>query len=227
MLLLGISAAALWCSLQQPSIEVQTVSVEPKPPFTVVLDAGHGGFDGGATTAEGVPEKGVNLAISNRLADLLSICGAEVVQTRRADTALGGEVSGSKKTADIKARLALFQQHPEALVVSVHQNHFPEAQYRGAQMFYGVKNPASTALAESLQQRFYALQPENNRVVKEGPTSVYLLQKTENPMVLAECGFLSNPEEAAKLLDSGYQSQIAFTLFCGLTDYQAKEEENT
>lgn len=225
LLLLGVSAAALWCSLQQdqPSL---TVAAQPKAPFEVIVDAGHGGFDGGALSSNGLEEKGINLAISNRLADLLTLCGAEVYQTRTEDTALSpAGMTGSKKTADIKARLALFHEHPEALVLSVHQNHFTNSRYSGAQMFYGVKNSESPLLAETLQQRFYQLQPDNTRLIKKGPTSVYLLQKAENPMVLTECGFLSNAAEAEKLADSAYQSQVAFTLLCGVADYTALDTE--
>lgn len=226
MLLLGVSLAALWCGIQ-PTQELVQTAATPSKPVEVVIDAGHGGFDGGAVSKDGLEEKGVNLEISKRFGDLLTLCGANVYQTRTHDEALPGESdNGSKKTADIKARLNLFEAHPEAMVVSVHQNHFTSSQYSGAQMFYGVKNEQSPLLAECLQQRFYQLQPENKRLVKPGPTSVYLLQKTNNPMVLAECGFLSNAAEAKQLADSTYQSQVAFTLLCGVADYSSGTEHS-
>ncbi len=227
LFLLGFSIVALWAQWQPQTVATSTTATASQT-LEVVVDAGHGGFDGGATV-DGIVEKDINLAISNQLADLLTICGATVYQTRTTDTALSSSDStgSAAKTEDIFARLALFSEYPEALVVSVHQNYYEESQYSGAQMFYGVLNEESVAFASALQERFYDLQPDNTREIKEGPTSVYLLQYTENPMVLAECGFLSNPEEADLLTQPTYQNQVAFTLFCGIADYAAASMTNT
>ncbi len=216
LLLLGFSLMAIFTRVSA------TEAVAPSPHvFSVIVDAGHGGFDGGASSDEGLLEKDVNLAISDCLADLILLCGGTVYQTRTSDAALNTEnlSGGAAKTADIKARLALFDTHPESLVLSVHQNHYSESQYSGAQMFYGVHHAESVLFAQTLQHRFYQLQPDNTREIKEAPSSVYLLQQAENPMVLAECGFLSNPTEAALLSTTAHQTAIAVTLLGGVVDF--------
>lgn len=223
LFILGFCVAHVF-TLVQPQITSVSTTLTQEQTLSVIVDAGHGGFDGGATAYD-LEEADINLAISTTLADLLTICGAEVTQTRTTDTALGAdEGESSTKTADILARLAIFSADPTALVVSVHQNFYTDAQYSGAQMFYGVLNADSQALASSLQERFYQLQPDNTRQVAIGPDTVYLLQHTENPIVLAECGFLSNYEEAMLLTDPDYQTQVAVTLFMGIADYTMTNE---
>ncbi len=193
----------------------------------IVLDAGHGGLDPGAVSADGVQEKEINLDIVLTLRDLLAASGFSVTLTRETDCSLheaGCRTVAQKKTSDLKKRLSIIKEHPQAVVVSVHQNHFGEPKYRGAQMFAGPKNEKSTVLAECLQSSFRrTIQPENTREVKPATRSVYIIYEAPNPIVLAECGFLSNPQESRQLADPAYRKAVALTLYQGILAYYANE----
>lgn len=218
-----VAASGFWPKLAA----LPAANLQPETPV-LVLDAGHGGFDGGAV-ANGLVEKDVNLAITQKLAEFCAFCGVETVLVRETDTDVGDPTldASARKRDDILTRLSLFEETPGALVLSIHQNKYDSPSAFGAQMFYGVGNPQSPVFAQALQQRFWALDPANDRQVKEGPDSVYLLQHATCPMVLAECGFLSNPEEAQKLSSPEYQQKVAFTLLCGVCDgWNAKENQN-
>jgi len=185
----------------------------------IVIDPGHGGQDGGAIGDGGVVEKDLNLAIALQLRDLLILSGYEPVMTRTADISVHDEgVTGvrEQKRSDIRNRLALMRSCPGARVVMIHQNQFSQSKYSGAQMFYGPVHPESKALAERMQAAFRQLQPDNTREIKPGTRDVYLLWQCENPIVLAECGFISNPEECRALQTPAYQRQAAFAVYMGL-----------
>ncbi len=189
----------------------------------IVLDAGHGGMDGGCTSATGVCEKGINLNILLNLRDMLVTYGYEVEVTRDTDISIhdsGIEGVANQKSSDMDNRLALFNKHKNAVCISIHQNQFTDSKYSGAQMFYSATNSKSQKLAEILQKKFVAyLQPENRRETKLCGKELFLCYFSENPTVMAECGFLSNPEEAEKLNTEEYQKQVAFTLFSGINEY--------
>lgn len=189
----------------------------------IVLDAGHGGMDGGCTSATGVCEKGINLNILLNLRDMLVTYGYEVEVTRDTDISIhdsGIEGIANQKSSDMDNRLALFNKHKNAVCISIHQNQFTDSKYSGAQMFYSATNSKSQKLAEILQKKFVAyLQPENRRETKLCGKELFLCYFSENPTVMAECGFLSNPEEAEKLNTEEYQKQVAFTLFSGINEY--------
>lgn len=189
---------------------------------TVILDPGHGGADGGAVGVNGTAEKELNLAIALKLRDMLTLQGFTVYMTRETDEMTcdpGLTGIAARKRSDMHNRLALMEEHPEAIVLSIHQNQFEQSRYHGAQMFYGRGNPLSAQLAQSIQDAFVSLlQPENERQIKQGEENLYLLWQAENPIVLIECGFLSNPEECEKLCSDEYQSQVAFTILAGLMD---------
>ncbi|MBC5787566.1 MULTISPECIES: N-acetylmuramoyl-L-alanine amidase [Clostridiaceae] len=199
---------------------VTTVGTTPQLKRQIIIDPGHGGEDGGAEGLYQAVEKNINLDISLELADLFRASGFEVILTRDHDVSIYDDSAKSlrqKKRSDLKKRLEIANDNPQAIFISVHQNKFEQNQYSGAQIFYGEKNASSKLLAESLQQAFVAnLQPENTRQVKPITSSVYLIQNAKPVAVLAECGFLSNPEESKKLLDSTYQKQVAFTLYSGI-----------
>ena len=188
----------------------------------VYVDSPHGGIDGGCTSAEGVPEKGINLDILLRLRDLLEINGYEVKVTRDTDRSIHDEgIVGiaEQKSSDMDNRLAIFNETDHALCLSIHQNQFTDAKYSGAQMFYSNSNKNSEALARALQSRFRELlQPNNNREIKLCGKELFLCYYSENPTVMAECGFLSNPEEAAMLSTEDYREKVAFTLYTGISD---------
>lgn len=191
----------------------------------IVLDAGHGGLDPGAVSADGISEKDINLDIVLILRDLLTASGFSVTLTRETDCSLheeGCRTVAQKKTSDLKKRLSIIKEHPQAVVVSVHQNYFGESKYHGAQMFAGPKNEQSRVLAECLQTSFrQTLQPENTREVKTATSSVYIIHEAPNPIVLAECGFLSNPQESKQLADPDYRKAVALTLYQGILAYYA------
>lgn len=200
---------------------VMVSSTHPESPV-IIIDPGHGGIDGGAIGKNGVVEKDLNLEISLQLRDLLAVSGFSVVMTRDSDISIYDEGSQSvreKKRSDMRNRLKIMEDIPGAMVISVHQNQFEQSKYAGAQMFYGKNNPVSKQLAQNIQTAFSTLlQPDNKREIKPGGKDLYLLWQCDNPIVLVECGFISNPEECANLCDPGYQRQVAFTILAGLLD---------
>lgn len=206
---------------------IAPVSILPTPLRQIVIDPGHGGEDGGAQTSN-LSEKDINLSISNILADMMREAGFEVILTRTEDVSIYDESSAglrNKKRSDIMNRLKIANDNPDAIMVSIHQNKFPQSQYYGAQMFYGKKNEWSKPLAESLQQSIVGmLQPENTRMIKPITKSVYLINNAKSPAVLCECGFLSNPAEGAKLADPTYQKQMAFAIKTGVLNFYNNED---
>ncbi len=194
----------------------------------IVLDAGHGGFDGGAVGVNGAVEKDINLSITLILKNMLEVNGFEVILTRDSDINLcedSSKTMSQRKSLDIRKRQSIIDANPNAVCICIHQNKFDDSISHGAQMFYGVNNPESKELAKCLQDAFVKnLQPDNKRQIKKGEKSVYLLCNVQNPIVLAECGFLSNPDEEYMLCDKEYQQKVAFTIFCGLIDYLSLEQ---
>lgn len=175
----------------------------------IVIDAGHGGEDGGAISCSGKNESGINLQISLRLNDLFHLLGYDTVMIRVTDTAVytKGETIAQKKVSDLKHRVQIVTNTPDACLISIHQNTFPESQYSGAQVFYA-KTQGSDLLAEQLQNDFTAtVNPGSNRKAKQG-SGIYLLDKITVPGILVECGFLSNAHEEAKLRTPEYQKQL-------------------
>lgn len=193
---------------------------------TVVIDPGHGGADGGATGIGGVVEKNINLQISLKLRDILLANGYRVVMTRDSDRSIhsSGQTIAEQKKSDMHNRLKLIEKTPNSITVSIHQNHYEESKYSGAQMFYGKENDESRALADAIQKRFVSnLQEDNTREIKQAGKDLYLMYYAKTPIVLVECGFLSNPVESALLSDDTYQNKVAFTVFSGIMDYLGQE----
>lgn len=224
-----ISAGLVFLMLLFGGCTVINTSMEPSstraPDF--ILDAGHGGFDGGASSADGLLEKDINLQITLQLRELLERSGYIVLLTRDRDIATSDPSAGTlreKKRTDIANRFQLMRQFPDAVFLSIHQNHFTQSKYSGAQFFYAPNDDASRALAGCLRDAVRArLQPENTREIKPCGDSVYLIYHAPGTAVLAECGFLSNPQEAARLSDPAYQRAVAFTLYEGLLRNRAAE----
>lgn len=175
----------------------------------VVIDPGHGGEDGGATSCTGRMESEYNLAISRRLDDLLHLLGYQTRMTRKSDVSIytTGDTIARKKISDLKERVRIVKETSNALLVSIHQNQFSDSRYSGAQVFYA-NTPGSQELGRQLQtQLVSALNPGSNR--KSKPISgVYLMENINCTGVLIECGFLSNPREEARLRDSDYQKRL-------------------
>ena len=196
------------------------------PQFTIVLDAGHGGEDGGAISASGICEKSINLIIAKKLEALLTSCGISVVMTRSEDILLYDKTidyHGRKKALDLSARREIAEKTENAIFVSIHLNAFPSAKYSGLQVWYSQNSPHSAVLAQSVQSlTVQQLQPQNNRRIKPATSSIYLLHHLNCPAILVECGFLSNPTEAELLASEDYQDRLAFLLFLALTDGMTK-----
>ena len=193
-----------------------------EPPPTVILDAGHGGPDGGATGVNGTSEKDLNLSIVLLLAELLEGEGVEVILTRADDTLPITEEqdrSGHRKRWDVTNRIGYTKLYPDALLVSIHMNWFPVEKYHGLQVWYA-KTPGSANLASAIRQRAVAdLQPDNTRETKAADNSIRLLDQACCTAVLVECGFLSNRGECEKLCSVEYQRELSFSIFCGIMDY--------
>lgn len=174
----------------------------------IIIDAGHGGIDGGATSCTGVLESHMNLQIALRLEQVFHLLGYDTVMIRRTDESVytEGNTIASQKVSDLKERVRICNETPGAVLVSIHQNTFSDSRYHGAQVFYGSKE--SRPLAEKLQSRLLsALNPGSHRKAKQGK-GVYLLEHINCPGVLIECGFVTNPEEEALLRDEGYQKKL-------------------
>ncbi len=189
----------------------------------LILDAGHGGIDGGCSTVDGKVEKNINLNIVLSLHDLIKLFGYNVELTRDADKSIHDKgVSGirNQKISDMENRLELFNKYDNSICISIHQNTFSDSKFNGAQMFYSEKNEFSEQLASIMQQQFVTnLQPNNQREIKLCGSELYLCYYCNNPAVMIECGFLSNPEEAFQLTDYDYQKKIAFTVFMGINEF--------
>lgn len=187
---------------------------------TVILDAGHGGEDGGASSADGLLEKDLNLSLALTMRDILAANGIKVILTRDTDTLLydrNVNYHSRKKMLDMAARLKITKDTPDAVFVSIHMNTYPLPSCQGVQVWYSENNDASNELAKVIHATTQELlQPENDRPIKRSGSSIYLLHHLECPAVLVECGFLSNPAEAALLGDENYRQQLALTLCMGI-----------
>ncbi|MGI6202218.1 MAG: N-acetylmuramoyl-L-alanine amidase [Eubacteriales bacterium] len=187
----------------------------------IIVDAGHGGRDGGAVSVTGTPEKTLNLEISLTLAELLRAVGFEVIETRTTDEAVGGEApKGSRKMSDLKARLNIALANPDAPLVSIHMNKFSDPRYKGLQVWYSKNCERSKALAEYIRSTNVALvQPDNTRQIKPATSAIFLMHRAVAPAVTVECGFLSNYEEAALLETKEYRDKLATMLTGAIAAY--------
>ncbi len=186
----------------------------------IVIDPGHGGEDGGAVSCTGRAESGYNLEISLRLRDLLHFLGYETKMTRTTDISVytTGDTLAQKKLSDLKERLGMIQALDEPLVLSIHQNQFPDSKYHGAQVFYA-STDGSGDLARALQDAFTgSLNPGSRRTSKKS-TGVYLMEHLDCTGVLIECGFLSNPEEEARLRSPEYQKKLCCVIAATVAEY--------
>lgn len=203
---IGFIGIANWFS------DARTTAVQTEPTVrehTIIIDAGHGGIDGGATSCSGVLESTLNLEIAIRLNDLLTFLGLDTVMIRTTDTSIytEGNTIASQKVSDLKERVRIVNDTANAILVSVHQNTFSDSRYSGAQVFYA-DNDESRNLAQRLQSSFVdTINPGSKRRCKPAK-GVYLMEQIKSPGILIECGFLSNPEEDAKLRSEKYQKLI-------------------
>lgn len=193
---------------------VNSDKVEKKE-YTVVLDAGHGSSDSGKVGINGVLEKDINLSISKETKNHLEKKGIRVVMTRDKDESLAEGENGNRKVQDMKARVKRINDTKPNLAVSIHQNSYHEESIHGAQVFYYEHSESGEKDARILQEALLAVDPDNTRQVKAN-TTYYLLKRTEVPILIVECGFLSNQEEAEKLASEDYQKEIAKAIANGI-----------
>lgn len=199
---------------------VATFAENTKQNTTVVIDAGHGGVDGGAVSRTGINESHINLQIALKLNDLMHLLGHHTVMIRDTDRSVytEGTTIAAKKISDIKERVRIVNTTPNAVLVSIHQNHYHDSRYSGAQVFYNT-HPNGKALAEKLQSQMReVLCPSNKRPVKQ-VSGVYLMEHINCVGVLIECGFLSNPAEESKLRDSRYQNAVCCVIASAISQY--------
>ena len=189
----------------------------------IVIDAGHGGMDGGATSCTGILESNINLEIALRLNDLLRLLGTDTYMIRSTDTSVdtGGDTIAQRKVSDLKQRVRIVNSKANCLLLSIHQNYFDQSRYYGPQVFYA-ETADSKALSERLQDVLNRqLCPGCHRKCKAA-TGIYLMEHISCPGILVECGFLSNPEEEAKLRSSAYQKELVCVLSSECLQYLDK-----
>lgn len=194
-------------------VPVTVFSTAEEGALIPVIDAGHGGPDGGAVSRTGLLESGINLSIAKKLEMICRLYGVPAQMTRREDVSLHDASASTlrqKKNSDLKNRVNLVNSLDRVLLISIHQNAFTDSRYKGAQVFYS-RHAQSKPLSERIQSNLKAaLDPENGRVPAR--SDAYLIEQVTCPAVLVECGFLSNIEEAALLGEDAYQSRIAMAV---------------
>ncbi len=207
--------------------EITDTTTDVAPSQTVIIDAGHGGEDGGAVGLGGILEKQINLDISEKLEHILNLCGVNTDMTRRSDVSLSqGEASTvrGRKVADIKLRVEQIRNTPGASLISIHQNSFPQNDCSGAQVFFSRNNSYSKDFAKSVQAALKTgIDKENRRVEKENDKTIYLLENVNCPAILVECGFITNDREANLLKKDTYQTKLAACIAAGFLGYQKEK----
>lgn len=206
-----------------PGDAVQTVGPVDSERPVLVLDAGHGGEDGGAVSLTGVPESQINLAIVQKLDLLLGLWGQSPVVLRQEDISLhdpSADTLREKKASDLKNRVAMVEETENGVLLSIHQNMFTDAKYHGAQVFYAPTQGSQEFAVHTQEVLRQAVDQTNERQAKPIPDTVYLMNHITRPAILVECGFLSNPEEEGKLRSEGYRLQLAAALAGAWLQYE-------
>ncbi len=201
--------------------EAPNESVLPENRPTIIIDAGHGGADGGAVSSGGLIEKELNLDIAKKLQALFTDAGYEVIMTRTEDIMLSDPaITSSKKAGDLYARLKIAKSAENAAFISIHMNAFSDSRYSGLQVYYSQNDQRSAGIAKSVQDSVkLLLQPENDRKIKSAGENIYLLNKAPCPAVMIECGFLSNAQDCALLGNEEYRARLADVIFKSIGEY--------
>lgn len=205
-----------------PTVEESTNEPDPqKNRPVIILDAGHGGIDGGAVGSGGLVEKELNLDIAKKLQILFSDADYDVVMTRSEDIMLSDPaITSSKKAGDLYARLKIAKSVENAIFVSIHMNSFSDSKYSGLQVYYSRNDERSAGIAKTIQDNVKSsLQPENERKIKAATDSIYLLHKAPCPAVMIECGFLSNAQDCELLGNSDYRARLADAIYSSIEEY--------
>lgn len=222
--LLVVSVFSFSLGIHSALNKPRTVSApQTKSGTVIIIDAGHGGEDGGAQSKSGILEKHINLSISEYLDEIFTFFGYETIMTRSDDKLIYDANCSSmreKKVSDIHNRMSIIENNPGAIFLSIHQNHYEGSLSHGTQVFYSPNNEKSEKLAQSIQKTVVSdIQTDNKRLIKKSGKEIYLLCHAQVPAVMVECGFLSNEEEAQKLTQKEYQFQMALEIFKGTVSY--------
>ncbi len=207
-----------------PSVKVMkriffTQGEEHENQIVIVLDPGHGGRDPGKVGINNILEKDINLSISLKLKKLLEQNDIKVYMTREDDTGLYSSTDTYKKRADLDNRVNFIHEKKADLAISIHQNSFQEEYVKGAQTFYYDKSLGGKVLAEMIQAQVKNTIADGNHRVAKANTSYYMIKKTNCPLVIVECGYLTNNKEASLLLDANYQDKMAWGIHLGIMQY--------
>ena len=195
----------------------------------IIIDAGHGGEDGGAVAIDGTFEKDINLQIALRVNEFLSVFGYKTHLIRTTDTAIHttGDTIRERKVSDIHNRADTMNLYENCIYLSIHQNKYEDGRIWGAQTFYSDNFDESREIAQLIQKAVKSqLQPENKRQVKKSGTDIYVLYNATKPAVMVECGFVSNQNELNLLKDNAYQGKMALSIAIGIVNYNISEVYN-
>ncbi len=222
--LIVVAVISLFGATESMFISDIVSATATKEPFRIIIDAGHGGFDGGAVAHDGTVEKELNLKIALKLDAVLRASGYKTVLVRSDDCSTNDPTDGERaKVSDIKNRVKLMSKYKNSIFVSIHMNKYSTTQPHGAQVFYA-KTDGSKELAGLLQASVATyVQTDNKRVIKPSPKDIYLLNHATVPAVIVECGFLSNPSDLKNLKDDGYQLKIATALAYGIINFRKSD----
>lgn len=203
--------------------EAAVTASQPSRDPVIVIDPGHGGEDPGMLGVGGLKEKGINLAVAWKLKEILQEQGFSVVMTREEDTCLCGEDARNKKAQDMQKRIAIIEEASPLLTVSIHQNSYQDPEVFGAQVFYYTDSAKGEALAGFLQEELNQGLSIKRPRKEKGNKTYYLLKKSKGVLAIVECGFLTNPEEAALLQEEKYQKKVAEAIARGIGRYLEKK----
>ena len=222
LFLLGCTGAMVLFERQEDLTVMSEIHTITTPVF--VIDAGHGGEDGGAVAADGTPESGINLDIALKLNALLRFFGYRTAMIRTEDISIdtpGLATFRQRKSSDLQNRVTFVNQYAHAVLISIHQNSLPSVpSVHGAQVFYN-KKPNGKELAEYIQTALnIGINADNKKHTRQIDDSIYLMKHSNAPSVLVECGFLSNAAETALLKQPAYQSTIAASILSGILTAQ-------
>ena len=231
-ILLVVAIIIICFASKEAKVDIDTENEAQQAPITaladkvVLIDAGHGGFDAGAS-GNGVKEKDVNLGVALKLKDCINDMGGKAILTRDSDTSTADDNrkdGSTAKASDLKRRKNMVDECNADLMISIHMNKFEQSEYWGAQVFYAENSEESKRLGETIQAALPKVLGDNNeRVAKKSNGQIYILKNVKVPTVIVECGFLSNPAEAKKLADDEYQKKLARAICVGVEDFYNKE----
>ena len=209
-------------NVNERSYEITQVSAVPASEKVVIIDAGHGGADGGAVSSNGITEAELNLKIALKLQNLLELSGTTVLLTRSDENVIyeiDSKTLRQKKVDDTKKRVKLGNESAADIFVSIHMNKIPQTQYSGWQTFYSLKNESGKLLAQNIQNALNETMNKENSRVPKSINNIYIVDNVTIPLCLVECGFLSNQNELSNLMQDDYQDKLAFGIYSGINDY--------